>query len=162
MPLLVNLRHLEAHNIELEGELPAKELDIDTRDEMIGVTEPLRYELEVQQLEGGLLVTGRLNLPLDCQCVRCLKAFRWELKLDDWTAHLQLQGDEAVKVENDCVDLTPAVREDILLEFPQHPLCDPECSGLPDKVKGKAKKTSGNGKPGVGSSAWSELNKLKF
>ena len=28
MPLLVNLRHLEAHEIELEGELPVAELDL--------------------------------------------------------------------------------------------------------------------------------------
>jgi uncharacterized metal-binding protein YceD (DUF177 family) len=160
MPLLVNLRHLEAHNVSLEGRLPVEDLDIDTRDEAIRVTEPLDYDLEVQNLEEGLLVTGRLSLSLDCQCVRCLKAFRHELNLEDWTAHLPLQGDDAVKVANDCVDLTPVVREDILLEFPQHPLCDPDCSGLPDKVK--ARKTGGNGKPGEGSSAWSALNKLKF
>jgi uncharacterized protein len=94
--------------------------------------------------------------------VRCLKAFRHELNLDQWAAHIPLQGDEAVKVVNDCVDLTPFVREDILLEFPQHPLCDPDCRGLPDKTKGKARQTSGNGKPGEGSSAWSVLNKLKL
>jgi uncharacterized protein len=162
MPLLVNLRHLEAHNAELEGRLPAEELDIETRDEAIGLSQPLDYELEVQKLEEALLVTGRLRVNLDCQCVRCLKAFRHELNLDQWAAHIPLQGDEAVKVVNDCVDLTPFVREDILLEFPQHPLCDPDCRGLPDKTKGKARQTSGNGKPGEGSSAWSVLNKLKL
>ena len=41
MPLLVNLRHLEAHNVHLEGQLSAAELDLDSRDEMIHVTEPL-------------------------------------------------------------------------------------------------------------------------
>jgi len=162
MPLLVNLRHLEAHNAKLEGELSLEELDIETRDEVIRLSEPLRYAIEVQKIEEGLLVTGKLKLALDCQCVRCLKGFRLGLRLDDWTVHVPLQGDEAVPVVNDCVDLTPLVREDILLEFPQHPLCDPECSGLPEKAKGKPKKTSGNGKPGEGSSAWSELNKLKF
>jgi len=60
------------------------------------------------------------------------------------------------------VDLTPFAREDILLEFPQHPLCDPECSGLPNSSVGKAKKNSGAGKTEAGSSAWAELNKLKF
>jgi len=68
----------------------------------------------------------------------------------------------AVKVISDCVDLTPFAREDILLEFPQHPLCDPECSGLPTCLLAKRKKNSGAGKTEAGTSAWAELNKLKF
>jgi len=64
MPLLVNLRHLEAHNVHLEGQLSAAELDLDSRDEMIHVTEPLSYDVEAQQVEDGLLVQGRLCLPL--------------------------------------------------------------------------------------------------
>jgi uncharacterized metal-binding protein YceD (DUF177 family) len=60
------------------------------------------------------------------------------------------------------VDLTPYVREDILLEFPRHPLCNPECRGLPNKSIGKPRNTSGTGKTGADSSAWAELNKLKL
>lgn len=162
MSLTVNLRHLEAHNVCLEGELPVSELDIDTRDEMIQLAEPLSYELEVQKLEDGLLVSGQLELPLNCQCVRCLKSFPYRLALAGWTTLLPLAGEEAVPVINDCVDLTPFVREDILLELPQHPLCDAECRGLPKTSIGKAKHTSSSGQPELGSPAWAELNKLKF
>ena len=162
MPLTVNLRHLEAHDLSLQGELSVADLDIDTRDEMIVANQPLRYDLEVQKLEEGLLVQGQLRQMLECQCVRCLKAFQFELILKQWATHVPLQGDEAVEVINDCVDLTPFVREDILLEFPQHPLCNEECRGLPNSSVGKAKKTSGAGKTEAGSSAWAELNKLKF
>ena len=162
MALTVNLRHLEANDLRLEGELPVEELDIDPRDEIIHVNQPLSYELTVQKMDEGLLVQGELRLELDCECVRCLKPFVHALKLKHWTAHLPLQGDEAVRVINDCVDLTPLIREDILLEFPQHPLCNLECSGLPNSSVGKAKKNSGAGKTEAGSSAWAELNKLKF
>jgi uncharacterized metal-binding protein YceD (DUF177 family) len=65
-------------------------------------------------------------------------------------------------INNDCVDLTPYVREDILLAFPQHPLCDPECGGLPDASAGKTSDVGGKGKTEAVSSAWAELNKLKF
>ena len=63
MPLVVNLRHLETHNIRLEGKLPAKELDIDTHDEVIRVRLPLEHDLEVQKLEDGLLgfLLGAIN-----------------------------------------------------------------------------------------------------
>jgi uncharacterized metal-binding protein YceD (DUF177 family) len=56
--------------------------------------------------------------------------------------------------------LTPWVREDILLEFPQHPLCKRDCSGLRTGSAGTAKTSSGP--PEEGSPAWKELNKLKF
>ncbi len=162
MPLLVNCRHLEAQNVHLQGELPVAELDIDSLDEIIQTERPLEYDLQVERFEGGLLVTGGLHLELRCQCVRCLKSFTRRLKLDNWTRHLPLEGEEKVPVVNDCVDLTPYVREDMLLEFPQHPLCDPDCQGLPKTYVGRPKNTSSAGQANGGSSAWDELNKLKF
>ena len=162
MPLIVNLRNLEAHNIRLEGKVPAAELDIESLDEVIQVTQPLDYDLEVQQLEDALLVQGRLALNLECQSVRCLKPFQYCLELDGWACHLPLQGEDCVAAVNDCVDLTPYVREDILLEFPRHPLCDPECRGLPGTSIGKSQDSSGTGKTGTDLSAWAELNKLKL
>ena len=162
MPLVVNLRHLDAHNVRLEGKLPVEEMDLDTLDEVVQVTQPLEHDLEVQKLENSILVQGRLHLNLECQCVRCLKPFQYRLELDDWTCHLLLQGEDRVAVVNDCVDLTPYVREDILLEFPRHPLCNPKCRGLPKTSVGRSRNISSTGKTEVGSSAWAELNKLKL
>ena len=85
-----------------------------------------------------------------------------DLELADWTCHLPLEGEEAVPVTNDCVDLTPYVREDILLAFPQHPLCDPDVAGLPKHGAGKPKQRRRASQTEAGSSAWAELNKLKF
>ena len=161
MAIKVNLRHLQEDELHIEGQLPVVELDIDARDEMVLATHPLEYDLELQRMDSGLLVQGRLYLPLECQCVRCLKPFQYGLEIEDYNALLPLEGEEAVPIVNDCVDLTGQVREDILLAFPQHPLCDQECRGLlkaavrtPDD-KGSAQKTP---EP----SAWAELNKLKL
>ena len=161
MAINVNLRHLEVKNVQLQGELPAQALDLDVRDELVEVRPPLKYDLEVQMIEHNLLIQGSLSLVLDCKCVRCLKPFQTTLKLDPWACHLELEGEEAVPVISDCVDLTPYIREDILLEFPQHPLCAAECRGLPKSLIGKGKKPS-NASSEAGSSAWAELNKLKF
>jgi uncharacterized protein len=162
MPLLINLRHLEAHNVSLQGELSLDELDLESGDEIIQVKGPLEYDLEVQKVENGLLVQGELKLLLQCECVRCLKSFPLQLRMENWARHLPLEGEERVLVVNDCVDLTPYAREDMLLEFPQHPLCNPDCRGLPTSDIGKPKNTSSTGAPSTGSSAWNELNKLKF
>lgn len=164
MPLVVNLRHLVSKDLSLKGELPAADMDFDDRDEMVRVLKPLRYDLTAQRLEQSLLVRGQLGLTVDCLCVRCLKPVEHELKLDDWVCHAELEGEEAARMVGDCVDLTPYIREDILLNLPQHPLCGPQCKGL------KQKGTTAVGKPklkGAGrtknvSSAWAELDKLKF
>lgn len=158
MSLKVNLRHLEKRDLELAGELSPAELDLNTRDKMIRATQPLHYDLEVEMLDDSLLVQGSLQMMLDCQCVRCLKDFKFELEMNPWTLHLPLKpldDEEAAPIKNDCVDLTPWVREDILLEFPQHPVCKPECAG----IKPKAQKIAGEKpKPDV----WAKLNKLKL
>ena len=162
MPLRVNLRHLEEHEIRLKGELPVAELELDLRDDMCRTDKPLRYNIEVQQLETELLLQGELSLTSTCECVRCLKPFEYTLDLDHWTRLLPLEGDEKTPVDNDCVDLTPYLREDILLEFPQHPLCETDCRGLPAKQTGKAKEATKPGDSKEEPSALADLDKLKF
>ena len=156
MPLLVNLRHLEHKNVELKGELLPEDLDLEQVDELIQVTQPVQYELEAQRLEDNLLVQGRLQFTLDCECARCLKSFEQELDFDHWAVHLPLTGEEKAEIVSDSVDLTPYIREDILLAFPQHPLCESDCGGLKNQLAAGADQIE---EP---SSAWAELNKLKL
>jgi len=160
MPLLVNLRHLEEKELKLAGELPVADLDIDTHDEMIRLEKPLAHHLEVQLLGADLLLRGSLELPLACTCVRCLKDFELVLKLNDWSCLIALSGEEAAPREGDTVDLTPFLREDILLELPQHPLCKPGCGGLKQSTVGQSKKSGSGGEQTT--SAWGDLDKLKF
>ncbi len=161
MPLRVNLRHLEEHGIQLKGELPVGDLELELRDDMCQAEKPLQYDLEVQEMETELLVQGELHLTLKCECVRCLKPFEHTLHLKPWTLLLPLEGDEKTPIDNDCVDLTPYLREDILLEFPQHPLCETECRGLSTQT-GKAKNSTKPGDSKKEPSTWTELDKLKF
>jgi len=162
MPLLVNLRHLEHKNIELKGELPPEELDIDEVDELIQAPHPVQYDLEAQRLENDLLVHGELHLTLECECARCLKPFQHQLDFDAWALHLPLSGEDKVEATSDTVDLTPYIREDILLAFPQHPLCESECGGLKNQPATGVKGSSGADQIDETSSAWAELNKLKL
>lgn len=163
MPLVVNLRHLASRNLVLKGELTAVELELDLRDDLVRVTQPLRHHFEVQKESQGLLLRGKLSLKVDCQCSRCLKSFEHQLKLDSWACLVPLEGEDAAAVDNDCVDLTPYIREDILLELPQHPLCHQDCRGLETgRAVGRKPKSSGAGRTEGISSAWAELDKLKL
>ena len=157
MPLKINLRQLEDDEVHLQGELSAGEMAWDIRDELIRAEKPIKYDLEVQSLHDAILAQGSLRLVLNCECSRCLQPFEYELILNEWALHLPLEGEDKVSVENDSIDLTPFVREDILLEFPQHPLCKPDCAGL-KKKSGVHKSGGQKDEP----SAWTELNKLKL
>jgi uncharacterized protein len=157
MPLTFNIRHLENKDLELNGELPSDELELGP-DELIRPAGPLAYDLQVEKIDhGDALVQGELRLNMEYACARCLKPFHRELLLPDWTCHLPLQGEDATPIANDLVNLTPYIREDILLALPQHPLCEPECGGL----KPPASVDPGE-KSEKASSAWSELDKLKL
>ena len=156
MSLTINLRQLEKHELRLTGELPVADLALGVEDDLVHANLPLQYDLTVEHLHDSLLVRGTLSLLLDCECSRCLKPLQQELRLAPWALHLPLEGEDKVSVVNDCVDLTPFVREDMLLDFPQHPLCRPDCAGL----KTTAPEAEAAQKPV--SNAWAELDKLKL
>jgi uncharacterized metal-binding protein YceD (DUF177 family) len=161
MPITVNLRHLAHKNVQLEGEISPQELDVEDPDEMIHTREPLRYDLEVEQSGNTLLVEGKLDFNLNCECVRCLKPFKFPIKIDPYNLFVPLEGEDKAPINNDLVDLTPYLREDILLAFPQHPLCEAECDRVPESTGSKEFGTPTKGAKGE-KSAWDELNKLKF
>jgi uncharacterized protein len=175
MPLIINLRHLEGQELHLEGEIPVEELDVAGLDDLIRAEEldlagldelirtegGLRYELEVERHERGVLAQGTLSLSLQCECARCLAPFRQELVLSNWCSMLSWEGEDAVPVRNDCVDLTPYVREDMVLALPRRPLCKPDCGGLQVRPADDPEETHAT--PSSGSSAaWAMLDNLKL
>lgn len=162
MSLLVNLRHLATREVVCQGELSAAALEIERPDEMARANRPLRYDLRVEHFGESLLVSGTVELDLDCTCVRCLKSFRHRVRLTGPLCALALEGEEAVPLVGDCVDLTPHLREHILLEFPPHPVCRPECGGLPLQASRRRSRREPGGPASGAASPWDELNKLNL
>jgi uncharacterized protein len=161
MPIIVNLVELREHSLVLEGNLPARELGLDGLDELIHAREPLEYRLEAGLMGDSILVQGSWRIVLTCECARCLKRFEQPLEAADWACQVPLEGEEKAAQTGESVDLTPFLREDILLMLPQHPLCGSECRGLQSappssETPGGARQTDQT------SGAWAELNKLKF
>jgi uncharacterized protein len=165
MKFRVNLRQLERRELVLEGEAEAEDLDLgDVHDELWRLAVPVRYELTVSRLQQSILVHGKVEVDLSCECSRCLNPFGFELRLDPWDALIELEGEDKVEVQDDSVDLTPYLREDIVLALPQHPLCKPECRGLPVASK-KSTDSAGyehDDGHGTKASAWDALDQLKL
>ena len=159
MPVNLNVRKVKLEPVALAGEVALEELDLGPADELMRPNGPMHYDLVAEDQEEGILVRGRLSLRLDCLCARCLEPFVQECRVDDWACLLPWEGEDAVVVQNDCVDLTPPMREDIVLALPQRPLCNPECGGLPGRLP--VSEAAPSAAPGP-SPAWCELDKLKF
>jgi uncharacterized protein len=162
MPLTLNLLELGKRVLHLKGELPASELDLDQADELIHLNQPLSYDFEAERTPDGLLLQGSLHIILDCECARCLSPFQLPIDLGNWAILLPWQGEERVTVVNDCVDLTPYLREDIVLAFPQQPLCKTECQGINELRKDWQRQAGRGEKQGLQADPWAELDKLQF
>jgi uncharacterized metal-binding protein YceD (DUF177 family) len=115
--LKIHLRQIPVEGSHLEGEedcfLPQ------LTSEEARCAGPLRYSLDAGISEGALWVKGDLAQPVELRCVRCLEPFPFEIKVKDFAVHVELTGPEEV-------DLTPFLREDILLNLPAYPHCDRE------------------------------------
>ncbi len=162
MPLKINIQCLKAGPTEYRGQLSIAELDMNTQDDLIQATSPMKYRLCAEFSEAGILLSGALEQIFRCECARCLKPFEKTVLLAPWRRAVPLAGEGAAAINNDCADLTPALREDMFLALPQHPLCAKDCRGI-DGVADKAPDfPEKQPKAEAQSSAWAVLDQLNL
>lgn len=91
----------------------------------------VRIELDCESLSDGIVVRGRLAASFRGDCRRCLQALEGTVEADvNELYQVHLTDPDAFPIEGDFVDLAPMVRETILLELPDAPVCSPDCAGL--------------------------------
>lgn len=144
----VHLKQIPAEGLHLEGEEDCLIPELDTED--VRRAGPLQYNIDLGVSSGALWANGSLKQPVELRCVSCLENFGHAIQVPAFAFHTELRGPESV-------DLTPFMREDILLNLPAHPHCDRDggrvCKASPPKaIEPRAKR-----KPD-----WSALDKLKL
>ncbi len=144
----------------MEGDVPVEEYGTDLVDPLMRFAEPLHYKLTVDKQPDGILLQGTLTAGLVCECARCLKSFKLEIKIDSFAALAPLTGEGALVQEEDFGDLTPFLREDIYLALPTNPLCKPECRGLARKASTRDSRLEAAA--GEGPTPWAALDQLKL
>jgi uncharacterized protein len=91
----------------------------------------LRADVFVEAILGGVSVDGTVESPWEGECRRCLSSAGGALALEVHEVYTEGgDGDETYPLGGDEVDLEPLVRDAVLLELPQAPLCSPTCLGL--------------------------------
>jgi uncharacterized protein len=82
----------------------------------------------------GLLVQVKMRATVLAQCVRCLADFQQSLGIDFTELYAFTQrsvtDSDLILPEDGHIDLTPLVREYMLLDMPISPLCSSSCEGL--------------------------------
>ena len=135
----VHLKQIPPEGLHLEGEEDCLIPELETEGvRCVGVS------------DGSLWANGSLKQPVELTCVACLEKFVHHIKVPAFALHTELHGPETV-------DLSPFMREDILLNLPAHPRCDREggrvCKAAAAAVAAAETKRK---------SDWSALDKLKL
>jgi uncharacterized protein len=149
----VHLRQIQAEGLHLEGEEECAIPELATED--VRCAGPLRYALDLGISEGALWATGSLAQPVELRCVRCLEPFPFTIEAKAFSLHRDLTGPEVI-------DLTPHLREDILLNLPAHPHCDREGGRVCPAVSRAESDGRTADLEDKRSPDWSALDKLKL
>ena len=144
----VHLKQIPTQGLHLEGDedCPIQEVE----SEGIRCAGLLHYDIDLGVTGGGLWANGSLSQQVELRCVSCLEKFAYEIRVPAFAVHTELLGPETV-------DLTPFMREDILLNLPAHPHCDRDG----DRIC-KARQLKTEEQDATRKSDWSALDKLKL
>jgi len=144
----IHLKQVPAQGLHLDGDEDCPIHDLEA--EGIRCAGPLHYNLDVGVAGGALWARGSLSQPAELRCVSCLENFVHDIQVPAFAVHTELPGPEKV-------DLTPFIREDLLLNLPAHPRCDTD-----GNLVCKAKQSKPVEQDTRRKLDWSALDKLKL
>ena len=149
----VHLKQIPPEGLHLEGEedclIPELESD------GVRCAGPMQYKIDVGVAEGSMWANGSLKQPVELSCVACLEKFIHQIKVPAFALHTELRGPETV-------DLSPFMREDLLLNLPAHPRCDREGGGTCKATKVDKPAGAKQQPAAKREHDWGELDKLKL
>ncbi len=88
-------------------------------------------ELDAVSNVDGVVVAGTISTPWQVPCRRCLADVAGTARITvDELYQDHLSDEDAYQIEGDQIDMAPAIREYVLLELPEGPLCRDDCAGI--------------------------------
>jgi uncharacterized protein len=108
--------------------------------EVIGVPagEPIHLDLRLESVVEGVLASGSVSADVVGECSRCLGPVHDHVDVDltelyaypDSVTDETTDEDDVSRIVDEKIDLEPAVRDAVLLELPNAPLCREDCPGV--------------------------------
>ena len=120
--------------LRVPGSIRSIEASLDAAD--LGVIDeriagPVGVVLEAVSNVDGIVVSGDIAIPWTAACRRCLTDVAGTAVVDVEEIYQDDVIDEdAYAIEGDQIDLAAPIREYVLIELPDGPLCRPDCAGI--------------------------------
>jgi uncharacterized protein len=138
-PLVLDTRELgrrPGSQREVSRSVPAP---ADLGIEVLSVPEgsPVEFDLRIEAVMEGVLVSGTALAAVVGECVRCLEPISDEMEFRFQELFVyedkDVDSDEEFEVSvlrDDLVDLEPLLRDAVVLALPFQPVCEDDCPGL--------------------------------
>ncbi|MFD4323854.1 YceD family protein [Nocardioides sp. NPDC058538] len=140
-PLVLDTRELgrrpgSERHVELTAPAPT---DLGIEVLIVPEGSPVEFDLRLEAVMEGVLVTGTAFAVLEGECVRCLEPIEDEAKVDIQELYVYNdsrdgqapdEDDETSRTEGDLIDLEPVLRDAVVLALPFQPMCQDDCPGL--------------------------------
>lgn len=104
----------------------------------VPVGHPIHLDLRLESVMEGVLASGTAEADLAGECSRCLEPYSDHVEVEltelyaypDSVTDESADEDEVSRIVDEKIDLEPAVRDAVLLELPNAPLCREDCPGV--------------------------------
>lgn len=114
--LCIDPKSLPYEGKQISGQFPPSFFQLEDTDP-IRPTGPMEFDLVALKDGKNVNITGSLRAPFSLECGRCTERFDYEVDITDYDLEIEIEKDEMI-------DLTEALREDILLALPSYPRCE--------------------------------------
>jgi uncharacterized protein len=166
--LKVNLAALDRGEVRIHEQVAADDPMWDGSG--VNLVEPLEVDLTARSVGDGVLLRGRLRATVERECRRCLVGVRQPVDdtVDMLFAPIGEDEDELggevypLPERGQELDVTDAVREQLLLRAPQYVLCEEACRGLCPQCGTNLNEGSCDCVSEAAPSPWDALKQVKF
>ena len=118
--MIIEINRIPSEGQSIEGEVSPDIIDIN---EEARFEKPLLVFVNVSIVSNMILVKGKITTEVELVCSRCAVDYTLKIEVSDFFFSKNLEGEEII-------DLTPQIREDIIIALPVKPLCREDCKGI--------------------------------
>ncbi len=139
--MILDLTEIESDPRPFEFVVPAADLDFD--DDRFKLAGDVNVVGSVTRHSAEIEVDGAIVGTAEIECTRCLRSVHWKIDIEFLVSFVTPDNFIAAKerevsaadlatdvLTGDRIEVKEIVREQILLNVPEHILCGPECKGL--------------------------------
>jgi len=153
--VIIHIRKVSPDGSHFSGDEPAEVMGLE-HDRFVRAAGELRYALFAVVVSGRLLVSGTAEVRIRARCSRCGEFFSTIVREPSFLRAYSLAGG----VQE--IDVTPDLREALVLRIPIYPLCREDCRGLCPRCGANLNREQCTCAPEEAESRWDVLDKLQL